>query len=151
MIKSIPTPIKVLFIENDYEDMEFFKDGLAEYDSTALFTWIRESNKLGKHLSEISRELYNIIFLDIRMPLKDGKECLKEIRRIKGLNKVPIVMFSTFKFNHDIEDTFLNGANLYVCKPLRFVSYIETFQKIFSHEWEETLLKTDKKKYFLEV
>jgi CheY-like chemotaxis protein len=83
------------------------------------------------------------------MPCKDGRQCLKEIRSNKALDKVPVVMFSTSNHEKDIEETFKNGANLYVSKPAFFKDQVKILQKIFSLKWQEDLLKPDKKRFVL--
>lgn len=148
---DITNPIKVLFIDDDFEDMQFFKEGLSAYEPSALFTWIKESNKLSDFFKDANRLLYNIIFLDVKMPLKNGIECLKEIRNIHELELVPVVMFSTFRFNHDIDDSYSNGANLYAHKPSIFNNYVETFAKIFKTGWQKDLLVTSKNDYLLAI
>ncbi|HKR04611.1 MAG TPA: hypothetical protein VJY62_08230 [Bacteroidia bacterium] len=45
------------------------------------------------------------------MPCKGGIECLKEIRNINKLDKVPVIIFSTSSFKIDIEETFNKGMN----------------------------------------
>jgi CheY-like chemotaxis protein len=104
---------------------------------------------LWKKLPFADGEHPDIIFLDINMPCVDGKQCLKEIRNNKELDKVPVVMFSTSNHEKDIEETFKNGANLYVSKPSFFIDQVKILQKIFSLNWQEDLLKPDKKRFVL--
>jgi CheY-like chemotaxis protein len=83
------------------------------------------------------------------MPYKSGKHCLKEIRSIEKLDTVPVIMFSTSSHPKDIEETFANGANLYVSKPVFFDDEVKIFKAIFSFDWQEQLLKLDKKNFVL--
>jgi DNA-binding response OmpR family regulator len=60
--------------------------------------------------------LTRLFFLDLNMPLKNGLECLKEIRNRK--------IFDCYLFylrtEKDIHETFINGANVYLKKPNNF-------------------------------
>lgn len=59
----------------------------------------------------------DIVFIDINMPVKGGKEALEEIKSDQNLKDIPAVMLSTSNHPRDIEETFNKGANLYVQKP----------------------------------
>jgi hypothetical protein len=58
-------------------------------------------------------------------------------------------MFSTSNYDTDIEETFANGANLYVSKPTFFNDEVKILEKIFALHWQEDLLKTDKERFVL--
>lgn len=66
---------------------------------------------------------YNVIFLDIMMPNKDGMEVLRDIREyeekrgIMGLDGVKIIMTSSLEGNHDILNAFKAGCEAYIVKP----------------------------------
>ena len=64
-----------------------------------------------------SNRLPHLLFLDLNMPLKNGLECLKEIKSDEKLKDIFISIYSTSGNEKDIEETFLNGANVYLTKP----------------------------------
>jgi len=70
-----------------------------------------------------------IIFLDMNMPVKNGLECLKEIRGTTGYEQVPIVILSTSVAQNLWESAYRNGANLYIQKPTSFDGLIEILKK----------------------
>jgi DNA-binding response OmpR family regulator len=47
------------------------------------------------------------------MPLKNGLECLREIRSEERFKELIIVMFSNTTSQQKIVDSFENGANVY--------------------------------------
>ena len=86
---------------------------------------------------ENTAELPDIIFLDMNMPGKSGKECLREIRANPKFREIAIVIYSTSASAADLEDTFVAGANVYVKKPNDFVelksilAYILSISKLY--------------------
>lgn len=142
-------PIRVLLAEDDADDCELFQDALAAADINALLITFNDGEKLMKHLANAVGEHTDIIFLDISMPCKNGKECVKEIRMNHKLKHVPIVMFSNSSYEEDIEETFLNGANLYITKPVFFHDEVKILKQIFAFDWQKELLKPDKKRFIL--
>jgi CheY-like chemotaxis protein len=139
--------IKILYADDDADDREFFQDALDEAKTNAELTTVEDGEKLMNHLAQCNGQHPDIIFLDINMPRKDGKRCLKEIRGNNKLKQIPVIMFSTSAYVEDIEETFANGANLYVSKPVFFADEVKILKKIFSLDWQEELLKPDKKRF----
>ena len=73
--------------------------------------------------------LPNVLFLDLNMPRKNGIECLDEIKNDDRFSDIAIAIFSTSSSEEHIEETFVNGANIYIKKPSDF----EVLKKILSH------------------
>lgn len=149
MKKETSAPFKILYADDDADDRELFGEALDKAELNAELTTIKDGDELMKYLSEVDGQHPDIIFLDINMPCKNGKECLKEIRSKKELEQVPVIMFSTSAYKADIEETFANGANLYVSKPSHFADYVAVLKKIFADNWQKELLKVDKKLFVL--
>jgi len=125
-------PLKIIYADDDEDDREFFTDALAQAHTAAKLTTFEDGEKLMHALEKAEGNIPDIIFLDINMPCKDGKQCLKELRSIKELKKVPVVMFSTSAHSHDIEETFAHGASLYLSKPLSISSEVKMLKRIIN-------------------
>lgn len=149
MIKETENQIRVLLIDDDMEDIELFGDALKLNIPNSTFDWLQDARKINEYFTETKRILCNIIFLDINMPFRDGVTCLKAIRKLQELKEVPVIMFSTHKFEADIEKSFSCGANMYIQKPSDFSLYDLIFKKIFCPGWQTRLLNTDRKNYLL--
>ncbi len=59
----------------------------------------------------------DIIFMDINMPLMDGKQTLHEVKNDSFFNSIPIVMLTTSSSERDISESYNLGANAYITKP----------------------------------
>jgi len=57
-----------------------------------------------------------VIFLDVKMPLLDGFEVLRALRRFPHTRAVPVVMLSTSSQPGDIRRAYELGANSYLVK-----------------------------------
>lgn len=147
--RGMGNPIKILYADDDEDDRDLFRQALNDAHTDAKLTMVEDGDKLMKYLASVDGKHPDIIFLDINMPCKNGKLCLKEIRRIEELDKVPVIMFSTSSYKEDIEETFRDGANLYVSKPVFFEDEVNILKKIFALDWQEELLKIDKKRFVL--
>jgi two-component system, chemotaxis family, response regulator Rcp1 len=62
----------------------------------------------------------SLIFLDLNMPRKDGREVLKEIKSDPELKRIPVVVMTSSKAEEDIARAYDEHANCYVRKPIDF-------------------------------
>ena len=78
----------------------------------------------------ISNENYDLILLDIHMPVMDGMECAKNIRAMKGEKKdIPIIAITGNANNYSEQDFKAVGINAFVPKPLNYDSLVEQVKK----------------------
>lgn len=80
--------------------------------------------------------LPNLIFLDLNTPIKNGIQCLKEIRQNLALKDLAIAIYSTSSSEKDIEETFVNGANIYINKPHNFNILCNVIEKVVHLNWQ---------------
>lgn len=79
----------------------------------------------------------NIIFLDLNIPKKDGREILKEIKADPELKYIPIIVLTTSESEQDIKNTYEHYANAYITKPIDMDEFIKVIKSI-----EEYWLRT---------
>jgi len=60
---------------------------------------------------------FSLIILDSIMPKMDAYETIKEIRKRKQLNSIPVVIHSSFSYDHSVEEIFELGFDSYLPKP----------------------------------
>ena len=61
---------------------------------------------------------YDFILMDIQMPVMDGYEATREIRKLPGAEKLPIAAFSANAFEEDKKRSVEAGMNIHVAKPI---------------------------------
>ncbi len=61
---------------------------------------------------------YDIVFMDVQMPRKCGREATRAIRALDGFADLPIVAMTAQALPEQIADCFAAGMNDYVAKPL---------------------------------
>src|SRR3954466_2420259 len=111
----MPSAYKTLVIaDDDRDDLQLFEDAVLETCPDMKLTVATDGAKLISLLHVIPKP--DIILLDLNMPRKSGKECLKEIRAKDVFDDVPIVILSTSNEETDINYCLQNGANHYFVK-----------------------------------
>src|SRR6202035_2228272 len=87
---------KLILADDDLDDCFLFREALSELPVKATLTVVNDGDALLNALALSVAQLPNLIFLDLNMPRKDGMECLREIKGTEILQKIPVVIFSTF-------------------------------------------------------
>jgi CheY-like chemotaxis protein len=128
--------LSILLADDDADDRELFGEVISETGIKVKLEFAEDGKDLMTMLENPSRELPDIIFLDLNMPNKSGKECLEMIRRSDRLKHIPIVIYSTSSSLNDIDDTFERGANLYVRKPSSYHDLLAMATSVLKINWE---------------
>jgi CheY-like chemotaxis protein len=72
----------------------------------------------------------DLIFLDLNLPRKDGRQVLAEIKADANLRTIPVVVLTTSKAEEDVFKTYSLHANCYVAKPVDLNQFIGVVQSI---------------------
>jgi len=123
----------VLIAEDDDEDFELFADAIRDLSLKIILTRAENGDILMNILHE---RIPDLLFLDIVMPCKDGKDCLFEIRSNPKFDALPIIIYSSVRDYQTIELFYRKGTNLYVFKPQTYRELVSSLQKIFAVDWK---------------
>jgi two-component system cell cycle response regulator DivK len=86
------------------------------------------SVKNGKDvLKKLDQDTYDLILLDINMPVMDGVECAKQIRAHSNetIKSIPIIAISGNAKNYSVDDFKSMGINDYLPKPLDYDQMVD--------------------------
>lgn len=126
--------IDILLVEDDPGDVELTREGLTTGKMVVTLNVVDDGLKALKYLrgedpyAGVSRP--DLILLDLNMPIKDGRETLKEIKTDKDLRSIPVVVLTTSEAEIDIIKSYDLGANCYITKPIGFESFIHVVNSI---------------------
>lgn len=114
--------LNILLADDDESDRLIFMDALNELRIKTVVHTVNDGVELMEYLANNADNLPQLLFLDLNMPRKNGFECLKEIRNNRDFSEMAIAIYSTSLAEKEIEETYLNGANVYINKPNTFES-----------------------------
>jgi len=112
--------MNIILADDDEDDRLFFTDAFEELKINTKVNTYNDGVELMDYLNTDDAILPDILFLDLNMPRKSGKECLIEIRDNEKFQNIAIAIYSTSSSEEDIEETFVQGANIYIKKPSDF-------------------------------
>jgi len=79
-------------------------------------------------LEKVMSTKYDLILSDINMPVMDGYEFVKKLRKLDNYKLTPVVFVTTLDSEEDKKKGFMAGATLYIVKPID----LEVMKKILN-------------------
>lgn len=105
--------IRILIVEDEQRLAEIIK---RQLEDSGFMTEVAYDGYVGKEL--LKTNSYNLIILDINLPLINGYDLCKEIRKTNS--RVPIIMLTALGTPDNKLIGFDSGADDYVTKPFNF-------------------------------
>lgn len=75
-------------------------------------------------IDKLKSESFDLILLDIHMPIMDGIECARRVRNMPS--QIPIIAITGNANNYSMDDFKSAGINEYLPKPLNYDTLVET-------------------------
>ena len=80
---------------------------------------------------------YDLILMDIQMPVLDGIGAAREIRRLEagsGQGRIPIVALTANALAHQVADYLAAGMDDHVAKPIEIAKLYETICTVMDRQ-----------------
>ena len=110
----------ILLIDDDEDDQEIFLAAVEEISTSA--TCIAYNNaRTALQKLENGELSVDIIFLDLNMPIMNGKQFLIAFMKNDSLKKIPVIVLSTSSQQQAIHEAKSLGATDFITKPADYV------------------------------
>ena len=118
---------QVLLVEDNDLNMEIAQIVL---DKAGLVVDTAENGQ--EAVAKASAKRYDVILMDIQMPVMNGYEATRAIRNLedKALAQVPIVAMTANAFQEDKQKALSEGMNGHVAKPLNVDALMAAMQEV---------------------
>lgn len=139
--KKIDSNHKVLVAE-DNENNKFLIKILL--DKIGLDSFIVENGQ--EVINEYKNNKYDLVLMDINMPIKDGEEATKELikaQKDEGLYKIPIIALTANSIEGDKEKYLASGMDDYISKPIEFNRLKQTIAKYLDIKEDDEEIRID--------
>ena len=117
----------ILLVEDNDDDVELTLRAFEKSNLNNNVVVTRDGREaldylfaIGKYNTRNSRELPNLVLLDISLPKLSGLEVLKQIRDNNTTRFVPVIMLTTSDESQDVITGYKLGSNSYIKKPVNF-------------------------------
>ena len=102
---------KILIVEDDKSIRDLYS---IKLNNSGFEVFAAEDG--GKGLAMARKELPDIILLDVMMPVMNGFEVLKKLRKDKPTAEIPVIILSNFGEIDQMTEGFVEGATDYLIK-----------------------------------
>lgn len=108
--------LNILIADDDKDDRFLFGIALNEVQIPHALKAVNNGQQLLDYLAANKKSLPDVVILDLNMPLKNGYECVIEIKKKEELKHLPIVIYSTSLQEEVADLLYQNGAHYYLQK-----------------------------------
>ena len=124
--------VPVLMADDDPVDQVLTREAFEEAKALNPLFFVDDGVELMRYLrreppytEEACYPRPGLVLLDLNMPLKDGRECLAEIRKDPELRHLPVIVMTTSNREEEVFTSYELGANSYITKPVDFQKLVD--------------------------
>lgn len=109
----------IVLADDDSDDRDLFREAMGLVSDSVQLAMVKDGEELMELLTNCPRDP-DMIFLDLNMPRKNGKECLQAISNNDKWRGIPVVIYTTSINPRDVEECRKKGARNFIRKPNSF-------------------------------
>lgn len=129
---KMPNILKIMLIEDDIIEVVKFRRVLLKLPLE--YKIIEKNNGQEAFDYLIKKEnLPDVILLDLNMPILNGFDFLKLIKKEEIIKYIPIIVLSTSYDSNDIFKAYQGGISGFLNKPIKFKDYTEQIKTLISY------------------
>ena len=125
-------PFSVLVVDDEEPNRKVWKSWLEKHGHYHVVTV--ESGM--EALRRVQNEPFDLVVLDIMMPVLSGIDVLRRLRQTYSSDELPIMMATAKTQTEDMVEAFNLGANDYITKPLDLSVAMARIQSLLRHKDE---------------
>lgn len=133
-----PQRFNILLIDDNASDARLFDVALREVAPRVTLYWVATAEEGIEALKREDRFKdvlgFDIVVVDLNMPLSDGFELIEKIKKDPTLMLKPVLVMSSSADPEDIRRCYRLGANSYFVKPMTLEG-IHTMVRCVSRYW----------------
>ena len=133
---TIENPVEILLVEDNPDDIEMALNALEQHHIANRILVVRDGAAALDYM--FSRGAYagrdkqapRVILLDLKLPLVDGLEVLRQLKEDPRTRAVPVVVMTASREEQDLVESYRLGVNSYIVKPVDFVQFTRAMRTI---------------------
>ncbi|MBL1142813.1 MAG: response regulator [Proteobacteria bacterium] len=128
----------IMIIDDQASSLDILAETLKNIDEKVL---IKPFQYASEALKEVKKSSPDLIITDYRMPVMNGIEFTKKLRRIPGCKDIPIMMITIMKDRAILYEALENGVNDFLNKPFDKTEYKSKCKNLLSLAKHQSKLK----------
>lgn len=128
---------RVLLVEDNVVVRDMFRYGLQKLlrnrDSQVDFE-VHEADNGSAAWKLLEQEPFNLIVLDLYMPVMDGNQLIKRVRQNPATKDIPIIVVSSGG-DEDRKRALQAGADMFLAKPIKLRQLVDTIGRLLGNDF----------------
>jgi CheY-like chemotaxis protein len=120
----------LMLIEDDVDDQEIFRYAIDRIPGEHTILMFENGREALDYLCREALVMPDHIFLDLNMPLMDGREMLWKLKEHPVLKKIAVTVFTNSLWKKDSEFAQMFGAKHYIIKPSSMNSVVDSVKYV---------------------
>ncbi len=120
-LKESKDAVKILLVE-DYKHSQIIVTRLLKKNNFEAIVVVENG---AEALEQVKKQKFDLILMDMQMPVMNGFEATEKIRQLKEYKDTPIIALTAFAMKGDREKCIEAGATDYIPKPIDSHEFIE--------------------------
>lgn len=131
------SPIEILLVEDNPDDIELALHALEDHYVANRVHTVRDGAEAldfifaqGAYADRDVADTPKVILLDLKLPLVDGLEVLRQIKADPRTQMIPVVVLTSSREESDLIESYRLGVNSYIVKPVDFEKFTESARQL---------------------
>jgi len=120
----------ILLVEDNPDDRDLTIMALEGSKIANEIDIARDGEEALRYFDDPSRPLPVLVLLDLKLPKIMGLDVLKRLRAEERTKLVPIVVLTGSREESDRYQSYVEGVNAYVVKPVEFGNFSEAVKQL---------------------
>ena len=120
----------ILLVEDNPDDRDLTIMALKSSKLANEIDIARDGEEALRYFEDRSRPLPVLVLLDLKLPKIMGLDVLKRLRAEERTKLVPIVVLTGSNEESDRYQSYVEGVNAYVVKPVEFDNFAEAVRQL---------------------
>ena len=133
----IDDTVEILLVEDNPNDVELALHAFNKYHFTNRIHVVRDGVEAlefifgtGRYADRHLGESLKVILLDLKLPLVDGLEVLRQMKADPRTRTTPVVVLTSSREERDLVESYQLGVNSYIVKPVDFEQFTEAMRML---------------------
>ena len=129
--------VEVLLVEDNPDDLDMALHALRRMNLANHIHVARDGAEAldfifcrGPYAGRMIESPPKVILLDLKLPKIDGLEVLTQIKGDTRTRTIPIVVLTSSREENDVAETYRQGGNSYIVKPVNFEAFAVAMQQL---------------------
>ena len=134
---TLADPVEILLVEDNPSDEELTLHALKRNNLANHVHVVRDGEEAldfifrrGNYVERPASSVPKVILLDLKLPLVDGLEVLRQVKADPETKAIPVVVLTSSKEERDLVASYQIGANSYIVKPVDFSQFTDAVREL---------------------